>query len=215
MGLIASCLAYGHVAQILASVRRVLDTMGPSPYAFLMETSTPSLVRLLSSFKHRFTTGMELAHLLAGIRKTVVRHGSLNACFVAGMSSTDETILPALERFARQVQADRSYLIPCPADGSACKRMNLYLRWMVRKDAVDPGGWEGVPASKLVVPLDTHMATIGKSFGITKRKSANIGMALDITAAFRKFSPGDPVKYDFALTRFGIRQDLNLNDLPV
>jgi len=213
VGLIASSLAYGRVAQILTSVRQVLDTLGPSPHAFLMATSDRSLVQRLSSFKHRFTTGTEMAGLLSGIRRTVIRYGSLNKCFVAGLSSTDETILPALERFARQVQADRGYLIPCPADGSACKRMNLYLRWMVRKDAVDPGGWKGVPKSKLVVPLDTHMAKIGKSLGFTKRSSPGMGMALDITAAFRKLSPKDPVKYDFALTRFGIRQDLEWKHL--
>lgn len=212
-GLIASSLAYGRVAQILVSVRRVLDALGTSPYAFLMATSDRSLAHGLSSFKHRFTTGAELAELLSGIRKALALHGSLNRCFVDGLSPDDATILPALERFACRLLPRRCYLIPCPADGSACKRLNLYLRWMVRKDAVDPGGWEGVPASKLVVPLDTHMARIGKSLGFTKRKSAGIGMALDITAALRKFAPGDPVKYDFALTRFGIRRDLEWKEL--
>ena len=213
VGLIASALAYGRVAQILKSVRHVLDLMGRSPHAFLMDASDESLIAQLRPFKHRFTTGREMAVLLSGAKKAIARYGSLNECFVAGLQPDDDTVLPALERFAREIHCSRSYLIRCPVDGSACKRMNLYLRWMVRKDAVDPGGWEGVPRSKLVVPLDTHMATIGRTFGFTRRKSANIGMALDITMAFRELSPEDPVKYDFALTRFGIRQDMELKDL--
>lgn len=212
-GLIASSLAYGRVAQILASVRRILDPMGRSPRAFLMNTSNRDLVKLFRPFKHRFTTGREMAALLSGAKAAITRHGSLNACFVAGLKAHDETVLPALGEFARQIHAGRSYLVPCPADGSACKRLNLFLRWMVRKDAVDPGGWTGVPRSKLVVPLDTHMATIGRFFGFTRRKSPGIGMALDVTVALRKFSPEDPVKYDFALTRFGIRQDMELDEL--
>ena len=213
VGLIASSLAYGRVAQILSSVRRVLDRLGPSPCAFLMETSPKSLARVLAPFKHRFTTGQELAELLSGVRDAVARHGSLNRCFVAGYDDADETVLPALERFAGEIAGRRTYLLPCPAAGSACKRMNLYLRWMVRKDAVDPGGWAGVPRAKLVAPLDTHMARIGRALGFTKRKAANLGMALDITRAFRRFSPGDPVKYDFALTRFGIRGELDVEEL--
>ena len=84
---------------------------------------------------------------------------------------------------------------------------------MVRKDAVDPGGWEGVPRNKLVVPLDTHMAKIGQTLGLTERRTPDIRMALDITDYFRKFAPTDPVKYDFALTRFGIRSDMKMSDL--
>lgn len=99
--------------------------------------------------------------------------------------------------------------LPDPARGSACKRLHLYLRWMVRRDDVDPGGWEGVSASKLVVPLDTHMHRLSRLLGLTKRKQADLRTALEITEAFRAFSPDDPVRYDFALTRLGIRDDLS------
>ena len=101
-------------------------------------------------------------------------------------------------------------MLPCPSRGSACKRLNLYMRWMVRRDDIDLGGWDRVPASKLVVPLDTHMHRIALAFGATRRKQANLRTALELTAAFRAIAPDDPVRYDFALTRFGIRSDMDV-----
>ncbi|MEJ2656586.1 MAG: DUF2400 family protein, partial [Desulfobacterales bacterium] len=108
---------------------------------------------------------------------------------------------------------DVGHLIALPQRGSACKRMNLLLRWMVRKDNVDPGGWRGVPWSKLIIPLDTHMHKIGLKLGFTKNRQANMRTALEITSGFRKIIPEDPVKYDFALTRFGIRSDMHIDSL--
>lgn len=210
IGLIASSLAYGRVTQILRSVETVLQKMGPSPYAFLTQTSNRSLGKLFPGFRHRFTTGEELVSLMTGMKKTMSKHGSLNECFVTGMSRFDKTVLPALEKFTAELKCDGNYLIPCPGKGSACKRLNLFLRWMVRKDAVDPGGWVGIPGSKLIIPLDTHMAKLGRVLGLTQRKSANMAMALDITTSFRGLVQGDPVRYDFVLTRFGIRDDMDL-----
>ncbi len=97
-----------------------------------------------------------------------------------------------------------------PAAGSACKRLNLYLRWMVRRDDVDPGGWTGVSPARLVIPLDVHMHRIGRGLGLTQSRYANLRTALEITAAFRRIAPDDPVRYDFALTRLGIRSDTDL-----
>ena len=100
--------------------------------------------------------------------------------------------------------------MPWPSRGSACKRLNLYLRWMIRSDEVDPGGWSGVHPRKLIVPLDTHMHRIGREWGFTRRKAADMKTALEITEAFRSINELDPVKYDFALTRTGIRKDVKL-----
>jgi len=91
--------------------------------------------------------------------------------------------------------------------------LNLFMRWMVRRDDVDPGGWKAVKPADLIVPLDTHMHKIGLKFGLTKRRQANIKTAVEITKGFSRFSPKDPVKYDFALTRFGIRNDLEIKML--
>jgi len=152
--------------------------------------------------------------MLTGIRRAVVKHGSLNECFLAGAGPSDATVLPALEHFVADICCGGgNYLLPVPSRGSPCKRLNLYLRWMVRQDDVDPGGWRGISPAKLVVPLDTHMARIGQMLGLTKKRTASLGMALQITDSFRRIVPGDPVKYDFTLTRFGIRSDMDDNDL--
>jgi uncharacterized protein (TIGR02757 family) len=213
VGLIASALAYGRVAQILKSVTRVLDKMGSSPFRFIQETKPSDFIKIYYGFKHRFTTHHDIAELMSALHRILKEYGSLNECFVAGMEKNDETVIPALDNFLARLECTGGYLIPLPRKGSACKRMHLFLRWMARKDTVDPGGWEGISPGKLIVPLDTHMANIGKSSGMTQRKSTNQGMALDITNAFRKISPHDPVKYDFALTRFGIHPDMEMKDL--
>jgi uncharacterized protein (TIGR02757 family) len=210
---IASSLAYGRVSQILKSVACVLSPMVPSPAVFVAESGLETFQNALYDVKHRFATGDHLASLLLGVKQVLKQYGSLHACFMAGMNN-DETVLPALTRFAAEVTAGANtgvgHLVPSPDKGSACKRLNLLLRWMVRYDDVDPGGWEGVSASKLIIPLDTHMHRISLSLGLTKRKQANMATAKEITEGFRQISPDDPVKYDFALTRLGMRGDEEL-----
>lgn len=212
VALIASSLAYGAVRQILRSVKSVLDRM-ESPNAFLRNSSRQLLIDTFKDFKHRFTTGRELATMLYGVKKVVERCGSLHACFAEGSKREHETVIPGLSAFVNELSSvfdgkPRS-LLPSPEAGSACKRLNLFLRWMVRQDEVDPGGWNSVPASKLVVPLDVHMYRISFALGFTRRKQANLRTALEITSAFREIAPEDPVRYDFCLTRLGIRDDLN------
>jgi uncharacterized protein (TIGR02757 family) len=212
VGLVASSLAYGAVRQILKSVAFVLERMD-SPYAFLERSAKDDLLETFKDFKHRFTTGEELATMLYGVKKVVERYGSLQGCFSAGFSNEHETIIPALSAFVKEISSvfegkPRS-LLPSPNAGSACKRLNLFLRWMVRRDDVDPGGWDNIPASRLIVPLDIHMHRISLNLGLTKRKQADLKAAYEITAAFRSIEPDDPVRYDFALTRLGIRDDLD------
>ena len=216
-GFIASALAYGRVAQIMKNVALILDRMGRHPAHFLARSSRKKLHRVCAGFKHRFTTGEELAETLCGVNRAARRWGSLEACFLDGLNDGDETVLPALSPFVRELacgaNARASTLLADPSAGSACKRLNLFLRWMVRNDAVDPGGWHNVSPSKLIVPLDTHMHRIGRALGFTTRRQADMRTALEITAAFRKIAPNDPVRYDFSLTRLGIRGDGNLNAL--
>ena len=213
VALIASSLAYGRAVQISRSVERVLACM-PSPGQFVREASVGALCRAFADFRHRFTTGRDLADLLLGVQRVAERHGSLHGCFLTCLGRDDETVVPALSAFVDRLVEARggrpSYLLPSPRRGSACKRLNLFLRWMVRQDAVDLGGWHGVPASKLVVPLDTHMHRIGQAFGLTRRKQADLKAAMELTTAFRRLAPHDPVRYDFALTRLGIRHDADV-----
>ena len=216
VGLIASSLAYGRVAQILKSVSIVLEKMHPSPRAFLMESSEKKLRSVFSGFKHRFTTGEEMASMLLKAWELIEQYGSLNGCFITGFNRDDETIVPALSAFVKRFKVDvndsKNSLMPDPDRGSACKRLNLFLRWMVREDDVDPGGWRGIPASKLVIPLDTHMYRICSGLDMTCRKQADMQTAMEITEYFRKISPEDPVRYDFAITRLGIRSDADPAD---
>lgn len=208
-GLVASALAYGRVKQILRSVGDVLSRMGP-PRRFAMEKDLGEMEATFAGFKHRFTTGAEVAALSYGAGRLISRHGSLENAFLAHTSGGDETTVGALEAFAEELRVAsglESHLLPRPSAGSACKRLHLYLRWMVRSDEVDPGCWKGISPAKLVVPLDTHMHSICGGLGLTGRKQADIRTALEITESFRRFAPEDPVRYDFALTRLGIRHD--------
>ncbi len=217
VGLVAASLAYGRVKQILASVGRVLDVLGPAPSTYVARASSSELASALDGFKHRFTTGDEVAQLLSSAGEIQEMHGSLGARFAQLQEMGDETVAPALERFVGELRGDawcgKSSVLPAPEKGSACKRLHLFLRWMVRRDEVDPGGWDEVSPSRLVVPLDTHMHRISRAFGLTERKQADLKTALEITAAYREFSPDDPVKYDFAVTRLGIRDDVTLESV--
>lgn len=213
VALLAAGLAYGRVAQVLRSVRNVLERMGPSPSAFLERTRPRDLPEVFGGFKHRWTTGREVAELLAGARQAIQRHGSLGACFAAGLRTDHDSVAPALGSFVEQLRVagtGRNSLLPDVAAGGACKRLHLMLRWLVRQDAVDPGGWRGVPPRLLIVPLDTHMHRIGTDLGLCGPKQAGARAAMAMTEAFRTVRPDDPVRYDFSLTRLGIRSELDL-----
>ncbi len=217
VGIIASSLAYGRVAQILKSVSGVLDKMGPSPFDFVLSQTDEDFRNTYAGFKHRFTTAEDLVALLGGVRNVCRCFGSLNNCFLEVLSDRQETVYEPLSFLVNELTSAGgstcNSFLPRPEKGSACKRLHLFLRWMVRKDNVDPGGWRGVSPRKLIVPLDTHMHRICGRLRMTNRRQANLKTAMDITRAFRRLSPEDPVKYDFVLTRLGIRDDCHACDL--
>ena len=213
-GLIAAALAFGHVRQILRSIEIVLQAL-PSPAANLPSLSDAALRRRLDGFRHRYITGVEVVSLLAAIRQVLREHDRIGACFATGDDPAVPTLVPGLTRFVDCLRVhgglEKNYLLPDPARGSACKRWFMYLRWMVREDAVDLGHWRGLGAHRLVVPVDTHMHRVARGLGLTRRKSADLKTALEITRAFSVICPEDPVRYDFCLTRLGIRAD---GDMP-
>jgi uncharacterized protein (TIGR02757 family) len=217
VGLVASSLAYGRVWQILKSVKKVLDPMGGSPRAFLENGNKKDFLEIYSDFKHRFTTGQDIALLLSGAKSAAAKHGSLEKCFDSFFKISHKDVVPALENFVNELSEKfpekSTYLLPLPSRKSACKRLHLFLRWMVRKDEVDPGGWDSIPPSKLLIPLDTHMDKICCALKFTKNRNANSKAVKEITEAFKKINSKDPVKYDFALTRFGIRDELDIQKL--
>jgi len=212
-GVIASCLSFGRVSQILLTLSRVFDVMGPSPRAYVEQGSQVTFNKDYKGFVYRFVRQEHLSGLLFGLRQMIDTYGTLENCFVSGLSHDDETIVPAMGHFVRHLVEDHDpgYLVARPNKGSAMKRMNLFLRWMVRQDTVDPGGWGRVDRSMLVIPLDTHMHRISKKLGLTERNQADMRTAMEITESFRRFNPDDPVKYDFSLTRFGIRSELDMD----
>jgi uncharacterized protein (TIGR02757 family) len=184
--------------------------MKPSPYRFLLENGTEKLEEYFEGFKHRFTTGSEIAGLLTAAGKMIRDFGSLNSAFLENYNSGDDNIIPASLSFCKNfsIFSNNSCcsLIPSHTGGSAFKRLNLFLRWMVRDDSVDPGGWKGIPPSKLIVPLDTHMHRISLHLGLTERKQADMKTAVEITESFKNIEKNDPIRYDFALTRIGINK---------
>ena len=151
---VAAGLAFGRVASVMASIEAVCAVLGPSPSAFVRAFDPARDGTRLKPFVHRWVRGRDVVHLLATLRDMMRDHGSIERCFAAGYDASDEDLAPAIEAFS--ARAGKSYFFAKPSSGSACKRMNLFLRWMVRSDAVDPGGWTRIPASKLLVPLDTH-----------------------------------------------------------
>ena len=205
VGLVAAGLAYGRVASILKSIDDLLARMAPSPSAFVAGLTPRRARQALADFRHRWTTGEEIARLLLAIRGVRAGGESLEDVLVDSMATGDQTILPALGRWVRRLRGTQaSSLLSDPADGSACKRMCLFLRWMVREDAIDPGGWDRVSPALLVVPLDVHLHRAALALGLTRRRSADLATVLEITAALRRVCPDDPARYDFALTRPGI-----------
>lgn len=212
---LASALAYGRVQQIEKSLDRLFGRMGTGPSEFVRNFDGRKRARL-KDFKHRFTTGDDVADLLVLLREVLNRSGSLEACFLHGYDPGDRNVVPALTRFCNslcETYAKRHggrigkglmYLLASPARHSACKRLNLFLRWMVRDDDVDTGLWKSIDKAKLVVPVDVHIGRLCKILGFYRRKTVSLSTAIEITEGFVCIEPTDPVKYDFALSRIGI-----------
>ena len=216
-GLIASSLALGRVAQIMSAVDMVLSKI-KDPYDDLSVMNFKDLENLFEGFVYRFFKTAEIAGFLAGIGNIIRLHGSIGAYFKK-IYLNEKDLLQTINIFSR------SFIDSCPScpgilvtetwKGSACKRFNLFLRWMVRHDNIDPGGWDFIEKNKLIVPLDTHMLRIGRYLGLTLSKSASLKTAVEITDSLKLFDKQDPVRFDFSLTRLGIHPDLTIENLKV
>jgi uncharacterized protein (TIGR02757 family) len=209
---IAAGLAFGRVASVVQSVEAVCRVLGSAPAKFVRAFEPSRDGAPLRSLVHRWTRGDDFVALMWTLRRYLDEHGSLEAAFAPGLDPAAEDVGAALEQFSNAARVfvakgRRSakktpgvfYFFARPSTGSACKRLNLFLRWMVRSDGVDPGGWTTVPARQLVVPLDTHTIRVGRCLRLTRRTTPGWKMAIDITRALREIDPVDPVRYDFAL----------------
>ncbi len=223
-GLVSASLAYGRAELITAAADEALRRMGGSPRDFVLGFDPGRDAGRFDGFVYRWTRGRDLSMLVASMQQALRRHGSLGALFARGHRASDAHTGPALSRFTETLLGyvetfhaeDRAgartgirYLLPSPRTGSACKRMNLYVRWMVRTEAPDLGLWAHVSPASLVMPIDTHVARISRQLGLTSRRLADWKMAEEVTQALRKFDPEDPVKYDFALCHWGMLEFRN------
>ncbi len=220
-GLICASLAFGRVYQIIKAISICLEKMDMQPRAFLLAHEPSDIEAIFSDFSYRFVKAREMACFLTGIKIIIERYGSLEEAFSLDRPKSRGLPVEVADRLCAFVGKimeasgiERSYLLPDPMKKSACKRLFLFLRWMVRNDEVDPGGWRCLEPRDLLVPLDTHMFNISKTLGLTSRKQPGLATAIEITRGFSKICPEDPVRYDFVLTRFGIREELSLRELP-
>ena len=227
VALICASLALGRVRSILGICADVLARLdrrpGPAgaavaaaapesgPAAVLEQSSLAELRARFDGFVYRFFGPEEISHFLYAVAEARRRHGSLEDAFLRHLSAADATVIPALGGLSQELSeyagGIHGLLLAQVKRGSAAKRWHLFLRWLVRADEVDPGGWTRVPSSRLVVPMDTHMHRICATLGILSRKSADGKAALEITEFFRRLDPADPARFDFSLTRLGIHPD--------
>ena len=214
-GFLAASLAFGRVGQIEKSVSSLLGRMGESPYEFVKDFGE-SERKKLRDFRHRFISGDDISDLLELLREVVCEFGGIEKFFAKGYNPNDNNTVHGLAEFSKRLLAEYAkrhggqagrglkYLLAGPAAGGACKKLNLFLRWMVRDDEVDAGLWKSVDKAKLIVPVDVHMSRLCRILGLYERKTVSLAAAIEITESFAAIEPADPVKYDFALSRIGI-----------
>jgi len=230
VGLFSACMAYGRVDLFGPWIEWALLRMGESPARFVLGFDLAKHGRLFDGFHYRFNRPPDLLAFCVAAQRLLIRHGSLRAFFAAGFSPADPDVGPALGHFVDGFRAhDLSavfprnrlsygyrHWFPHPSTGGACKRLHLFLRWMVRRERPDFGVWTDIPPAALLMPVDTHIENMARSIGLTRRKSRNWKMAVEITARLRALDAEDPVKYDFPLCHKRMSgQCLNRRDAAV
>ena len=228
-GLIAASFAYGNVKIIRKNLARIFDAVGGSPRLFVERFDPKQGARLFAGFKHRFNDGRDLCALLLACQIMLRESGSIEKWLLRFHDQAREDLTETLAGFTAAVKAldlspvfgsreipEDSYfafMFPSPASGSACKRLCMYLRWMVRPaDGIDLGIWQGITPDKLVIPVDAHIQRICRFLGLTHRKQADWRMACEITRRLRELDPADPVKYDFSICHLGISEGCDGKD---
>jgi uncharacterized protein (TIGR02757 family) len=218
VGFCAASLAFGRVASVLQSIERLVAIMGPHPADYVRRFDPARDAAAFKGLVHRWTRERDLIALLWVIRQMLDRAGSIEGFFLEGYDASAADIATALDSFSMRAMAldlkaaygrvpkrpGVCYFFPRPSKGSACKRLNLFLRWMIRHDALDLGVWTRVPASKLIVPLDTHVIRVGRCLQLTRLQSPGWKMASDITASLARIDPDDPARYDFSICHLGM-----------
>jgi len=211
-GFFAALLAWGNRKSIINSCNNLLELMDNAPYEFCLQHTERDLKRL-TGFKHRTFKDTDLLCLVQFLKLHYSNNKSLETAFSKWMKPGDKTVENALAGFHHYVFSNREYFaertrkhIATPEKKSACKRLNMFLRWMVRQDdkGVDFGIWKSIHASQLICPLDVHVARVARRLGILQRTQNDWQAAAELTYYLRKLDANDPVKYDYALFGLGV-----------
>lgn len=210
-GFLSALIAWGRREMIIRSANSLMERMDHAPFEFVMNANDDELTRM-DGFVHRTFNQEDAKTLLKSLKVAYLEHGGLERIFSAGITASSTSVKDAILH-AREVLTSVPDFLPRtgkhlanPARGSSAKRLNMYLRWMVRDDnrGVDFGIWKEIPASLLICPLDVHTGNVGRELGLLSRKQNDWKAALELTENLRKFCPEDPVKYDFSLFGLGV-----------
>lgn len=205
-GLICALMSFGNAKSIQNSMRKILGMLGDQPYRAILNFDSKKIS--LDGLGHRWIRGGDIKDLLIALKKVLKEYGSIENLFSEGYKHSDPDIANALHLFSQKMKGStHAFLFPTPRAGSPCKRLNMFLRWMVRPaDGIDLGLWKEIPPSKLIVPLDTHIYQFARHFRISRYKNSSWKMALEITQFLKTLDPNDPVKYDFAICHYGMEK---------
>ncbi|MGY6557715.1 MAG: TIGR02757 family protein [Nitritalea sp.] len=211
-GFIAATLAWGQRKTIIAKCRQWMELMDHAPHDFMLQHQESDL-KVFEQFKHRTFTPTDTLYFIAFFRRFYLTHSSLEEAFLQGYQAGEVDIMERLLRgFHEQFFADpfapartRKH-VATPARKSACKRLNMFLRWMVRTDdaGVDFGIWKRIQPSQLICPCDLHVDRVARGLGLIQRKQTDWATAMELTRALRELDAADPVRYDFALFSLGV-----------
>lgn len=208
-GFLAATIAWGNRKAIVRSARRMMEYMDNEPYDFTVNASAGELAHL-EKYVHRTFNGGDFISFVLALRSLIERYGGVGEFFEQSWEQTGDIRKVLSEFRARFFDTDHQARcekhVSSIDKGASCKRLNMYLRWMVRDDGlgVDFGLWKRIPASALYLPLDVHTGNMGRALNLLSRKQNDWKAVEEITASLREFDPEDPVKYDFALFGAGI-----------
>jgi uncharacterized protein (TIGR02757 family) len=210
-GFFAAIFAWGSRTTIINKSRELMQLMDNAPHDFCINHEDKDLERLLL-FKHRTFTATDLLYFVSFFKAHYQKFSSLEYAFTMGMEKKDANVEKGLNEFYRyffsleHVPKRTLKHIASPQRKSACKRINMFLRWMVRQDknGVDLGLWKRISPAQLVIPLDLHVARVARQFNLLERKTNDWEAALELTAAMKQLNPNDPCRYDFALFGLGV-----------
>ena len=218
-GFLAATIAWGNRSSILTNAKRIMQLMNNSPHEFVLNfTETQASFSSLKNFVHRTFNGEDLIYFILALQHIYRENKDMESFFVKGYNKTDSDLKQAIAHFRNtffelEHPKRTQKHVADTAKNSAAKRINLFLRWMVRKDTkgVDFGLWNKIPAAVLSCPLDVHSGTVARKLGLLQRTQNDWKACAELTSNLKLFDANDPVKYDFALFGLGVNKALNIN----